>query len=308
MTAGKQAARERSEGLDWVTWLGAGALLACTAILSFTTLADLAARGAYTDWRKWLWPLSVDLAGVVAVRIWLARGLATSARRTGLMLALAVIVISTAGNALEHLWQGGTLAAVMGSVPPLVLACVALLIDLSMRRPATEPTAGEHATPVTGAPAPGATPATGAPTPGEQPEPAPGARTDQDVDVEPTPPPRLHLADRLDARDLTAPATGRAPEQAEPAPSTGEHPQRASTARPVRLSVVPPLDEQTLTRAHDLIEKSTEAGRRIGRRLLASQLDITAHQARQLLEAYDNDAAPAPGAGEDTDDEETASA
>lgn len=289
--------RTRAEGLDWVTWLGAGLLLACTAVLSFTSLSDLAARGAYTDWRRWLWPLSVDLAGLVAVRIWLTRGLAASARRTGLLLALAVIVISTAGNALEHLWSGGGLAAVMGSVPPLVLACVALLIDLSMRRPAPDTGAD------TPAPAPGAGELVSS---ANQPA-AQDTETAAQACAEDRPRPgsalRFELHPRLMGVELT-----RLPQA--PLPLAVKPGARQALARPdkARQELAGGLDLSLVDRARELIAASERApgGRRIGRQALAQELGTSPHQARLQLAHYDANP-PAPGAG-DTKEKETASA
>ncbi|ANZ35554.1 hypothetical protein BBK82_05120 [Lentzea guizhouensis] len=275
--------REQAEGLDWVTWMGAAVLLASVAVLSFSTLMELAVRGGYTDWRKWLWPLSLDAAAMVALRYWLARGLPASARRTGLALALVVIILSTGGNALEHWWQGGLLAAVMGSIPPLVLAAVALLIDLGLRRQDLAPDTPAHA------------PAA-APGPGElvtSDDAAPDVQSEA-CDEATMRPLRRDLSERLVQLELL----------------TTKHPTPAPGAEQTpRQDPVPPgLDLALVKRAHELIAKSEGAPgfRRIGRDLLARELGTSPHQARLQLAHYDATNSTTPGAGADT--KETASA
>jgi hypothetical protein len=295
--------RERTEpgGPGWVAWLGAVVLLGCTAVLSFTTLAELAVRGGYADWRRWLWPLTVDAAALVAVRFWLARGLAASARRFGLVLALAMVVLSIAGNALEHwLAGGGLLPAVLGSVPPLVLAAVGLLIDLAVRRPQA-PTPVDT---VVDTPADTATPAPGAGerlTSADTPSAADiGMDTQASAEARPRPGSalRFDLHPRLMGVELTR--LPQAPLSLPVKPGA----RQALARQPVTAG----LDLSLVDRARELIEASERApgGRRIGRQVLAAELGTSRHQARLQLAHYDN--TPAPGAGADITDKEPARA
>lgn len=136
-------------GPGWPGWTGAAVLLAAAAVLSFTTLADLAERAGYADWRRWLFPIVIDAAFLVAARFWLARGLVASAARMGFWLALAMLLLSILGNALEHwLDTGGVLSPALSTIPPTILGAVGVLVDLAMRGEVTSQPA-EPAEPVT---------------------------------------------------------------------------------------------------------------------------------------------------------------
>ncbi|MGN7133882.1 DUF2637 domain-containing protein [Rhodococcoides corynebacterioides] len=100
-------------------------------VLSFTALADLAARNAVPRHQAWMVPVVVDatiVAATLAVvtlrhRRWYAWSL----------LGLAA-TLSVAGN-VAHAWSAGVVAVVVAAVPPLFLLAMTELAVLLARDP-----------------------------------------------------------------------------------------------------------------------------------------------------------------------------
>lgn len=120
---------------DWPTAAGLLVVAIAAAILTFTTLRDLAeAVGITGDFLglplAWLLPLTVDAAGVVAARVWLrgiGGGRAVPFART---LACCCIGLSVGGNAAQHAMAAYLVAppwwvvVLVTAVPPAMLGAV----------------------------------------------------------------------------------------------------------------------------------------------------------------------------------------
>lgn len=117
--------------LDRTTVLGLALVAVAAAVLTFTTLFQLAVTAGYSPWLAWLLPIAVDAAGLVALRVWLRHG-AELAKR----LALSCIALSVAGNATQHGLAAYGLPApwwvivVVSAVPPSILAAVVHLVHV----------------------------------------------------------------------------------------------------------------------------------------------------------------------------------
>lgn len=134
-------------GHDVWTLLGVGVVALAAAVLSFSSLQDLAERAGYTPRLAALLPLAIDAQAVVATRAWLATGTAERARRYARALALAAVAGSVAGNAGQHAMAAANAATpwwvvvAIASVPPVALAATAHLAALlATHRPDTEHT------------------------------------------------------------------------------------------------------------------------------------------------------------------------
>ncbi|HEY2101451.1 MAG TPA: DUF2637 domain-containing protein [Pseudonocardia sp.] len=112
--------------------IGALIVVACAAAISFMSSRDLAVM-AHFGWLSWLFPVCLDAVAAVALDIWIRR---TAAQRIAGWLGMTAITLSTASNAADHyLSTGMVLAAVLGVVPPAMLAWLLLVLH-------------KHATPV----------------------------------------------------------------------------------------------------------------------------------------------------------------
>lgn len=141
---------------------GAFIVVACAAAISFMSSRDLA-NMAHFGWLSWLFPVCLDAVAAVALDIWMRH---TGAQRIAGWLGMAAITLSTASNGADHyLSTGMVLAAILGVVPPAMLAWMLLVLH-------------RHAAPVAPVipeiryPEPGAAPTTVVPraastTPGE---------------------------------------------------------------------------------------------------------------------------------------------
>jgi Protein of unknown function (DUF2637) len=108
---------KRKDGPGLVTWGGILLVAAAAAILTFTTLRDLAtACGIGGEVLglplAWLLPITVDASGAVAIRVWLTRTAPDEATSLARRLSWVCITLSIAGNAGQH----GM--AAYGVVPP----------------------------------------------------------------------------------------------------------------------------------------------------------------------------------------------
>ncbi|MDQ0728771.1 helix-turn-helix domain-containing protein [Microbacterium sp. W4I20] len=107
--------------------------------LSFTSLADLAARSGIGDGQAWAWPLIVDGVIVVSTVAVVALADARAAWYPWTLLAGAAAVSVTA-NSLHAVVAAdsdvpGFLAAAVAAVPPVVLLAITHLTVLLIRAP-----------------------------------------------------------------------------------------------------------------------------------------------------------------------------
>ncbi|WP_166459626.1 DUF2637 domain-containing protein [Amycolatopsis pithecellobii] len=118
------------------------------AVLSFTSLTDLAIVCGTHRNLAWLFPVALDAAAVVATRVWLARvssEVVVEARR----IAVGTLVLSVLGNATDHYLRAYQvvppwwLVAVVAMVPPVVLVTTVHLVAamVSDRQAVTAPDA-----------------------------------------------------------------------------------------------------------------------------------------------------------------------
>ncbi len=124
----------------WPVRLLAALPVGGSLVISFAGLADLARSARITGHLAYIWPLSLDAAGVVASMIWLDQRMPAPARKAARGLALATIVLSVAGNSLQHwLIEHGQRPHVLiqmavGAVPPMVLFGMLHVLTLAGRR------------------------------------------------------------------------------------------------------------------------------------------------------------------------------
>lgn len=109
--------------------------------LSFTSLADLAARSGIGDGQAWAWPLIVDGVIVVSTVAVVALADARAAWYPWTLLAGAAAVSVTA-NSLHAVVAAdsdvpGFLAAAVAAVPPVILLAITHLTVLLIRAPET---------------------------------------------------------------------------------------------------------------------------------------------------------------------------
>ncbi len=135
---------------DWTTDLGLLVVGVAAAILTFTTLRDLAEQcgitGTFLGLRlSYLVPVTVDAAGVVAARVWLKRTGGPDAVRFGRTLAWACIGASILGNAGQHGMAAYGIAppwwvvVLVSAVPPATLGAVVHLGHLTRRTVEADP-------------------------------------------------------------------------------------------------------------------------------------------------------------------------
>ena len=113
--------------------------------LSFTSLADLAARSGIGAGQAWAWPLIVD--GIIVVATVAVVALASQSRPTWYpwTLLAAGAVVSVTANAIHAIIAADTdvpslLAASVAAIPPLVLLSITHLTVI-LTRPTTTPDA-----------------------------------------------------------------------------------------------------------------------------------------------------------------------
>jgi hypothetical protein len=119
--------------------------VSATAVISFTSVQSLAARAGF-GWTDWLFPLSLDAVAAFAMDVWMRHGRA--ARSAG-ALALTAIGLSLAGNVSWHYLASGVLAAILGAIPPAMLAWLLLVLH---KHSAPEPALAPALAPVPGPP------------------------------------------------------------------------------------------------------------------------------------------------------------
>ena len=138
---------------DWITDLGIGTVGLAAAVLTFTTLTDLAVAVGITGALlgvplAWLVPITVDAAGVVAARVWLKQLGPAAAVEFARRLAMTCISLSVLGNGGEHGMSAYHVTApwwvvvAVSAVPPAMLGAV---VHLGHLRSRTTHTGGETA-------------------------------------------------------------------------------------------------------------------------------------------------------------------
>lgn len=120
----------------WVT-LGLAVSALSAAVSSFAGLRDLAVVGGWPALLAPLLPLTVDVYGMTATRVWLAASTrSVRARRFARTNSVSAILLSLIGNATYHLIAVRLVAAswvvvvAVGAVPALVLGLVTHLAVL----------------------------------------------------------------------------------------------------------------------------------------------------------------------------------
>lgn len=107
--------------------------IADTGLISYVSTRNLAERWGFGT-LSWLYPLCLDAVAAVGMDLWMSN---SPAKRTAKWLALFAVALSLAANVVDWLYVGPG-AAVLGAVPPLMLA--ALLITLHRHSAHTEHT------------------------------------------------------------------------------------------------------------------------------------------------------------------------
>jgi hypothetical protein len=99
--------------------------VAGTAWISFSSSQDLAVRAGF-GLRSWAFPICLDAVAAFAVDVWMRR---SPAQRPAATLALTAIGLSLASNVADHYITAGTvLAALLGGIPPAMLAWLLLVL------------------------------------------------------------------------------------------------------------------------------------------------------------------------------------
>jgi hypothetical protein len=119
----RQQARLRF--MTFITVAGAG-------IISYVSTRNLAHRWGFGE-LSWLYPLCLDAVAAVGMDLWMSK---SPAKRPAAWLALFAVGLSLAANVADWMYVGAG-AAVLGAVPPLMLA--ALLLTLHYHAAHTEP-------------------------------------------------------------------------------------------------------------------------------------------------------------------------
>jgi hypothetical protein len=117
--------------------------IADTGVISYVSTRNLAERWGFGA-LSWLYPLCLDAVAAVGMDLWMSN---SPARRPAACLSLFAVGLSLAANVADWLYVG-TGAAVLGAVPPLMLA--ALLLTMHYHAARTEPAApARHASTAT---------------------------------------------------------------------------------------------------------------------------------------------------------------
>ncbi|MEU7813878.1 DUF2637 domain-containing protein [Pseudonocardia sp. NPDC049154] len=106
------------------------------AVLSFAALRDLARMCGFAVWLAWLLPVVVDAGAAAGSLVWLGGWAADTARRFARALALCLLALSVAANALGHGLEAYGLeppwwvVVVVSAIAPAVLGAVVHLAVL----------------------------------------------------------------------------------------------------------------------------------------------------------------------------------
>lgn len=113
-----------------------GVVATAAAVLSFAALRDLALSCGFARTLAWLLPVVVDAGAAAGSLVWLGGDVTESARRFARALALALLVLSVAANALGHGLAAFALApawwvvVIVSAFAPAVLGAVVHLAVL----------------------------------------------------------------------------------------------------------------------------------------------------------------------------------
>lgn len=105
--------------------------IADTGIISYVSTRNLAERWGFGP-LSWLYPLCLDAVAAVGMDLWMSN---SPAKRSAACLSLFAVGLSLAANVADWLYIGPG-AAVLGAVPPLMLA--ALLLTMHYHTAHTE--------------------------------------------------------------------------------------------------------------------------------------------------------------------------
>ncbi|MET8808142.1 DUF2637 domain-containing protein [Streptomyces sp. NPDC004546] len=128
---------------DWLLYSGMGAVGLAAAASSYAALQDLAMRTGWWPWLSWLLPLTTDAYAMTAVRVWLGHSTrSTRARAWAKANAIGAIVLSVAGNAVDHAIASHVIAVswplivAVSAIPPVVLGLLVHMAHLRALPPA----------------------------------------------------------------------------------------------------------------------------------------------------------------------------
>ena len=119
-----------------VLFLLLAAVAAAAAVLSFAALRDLALVCGFAPELVWLLPVVVDAGAAAGSLVWLGGAVSTTARRFARALALGLLTLSVAANALGHGLEAFGLApawwvvVIVSAIAPAVLGAVVHLAVL----------------------------------------------------------------------------------------------------------------------------------------------------------------------------------
>ena len=119
-----------------VLYLLLGIVATAAAVLSFSALRDLAGVCGFSPALAWLLPVVVDAGAAAGSLVWLGGAVIDAARRFARALALALLGLSVAANALGHGLEAFRLApawwvvVLVSAVAPAVLGAVVHLAVL----------------------------------------------------------------------------------------------------------------------------------------------------------------------------------
>lgn len=131
-----------SEKRDWTTIISLTIVGASAAVTSFSAQADLAGKAGWPDWMSWLLPATDDVYGVAATRIWLSSNSSDEVRKHARAHAAGALLLSMAGNAMDHALSKGALrlgsslwllVVAVSLVPPIALGALMHLVTLRGR-------------------------------------------------------------------------------------------------------------------------------------------------------------------------------
>lgn len=114
------------------------------AMLSFAALRDLALLCGFSSALAWLLPVVVDAGAAAGSLVWLGAGSGVQARRFARRLALGLLALSVAANALGHglaayaLLPPWWVVVILSGIAPAVLGAMVHLAVLVGREPGSE--------------------------------------------------------------------------------------------------------------------------------------------------------------------------
>lgn len=116
-----------------------GIVAIAAAVLSFAALRDLALLCGFSERLAWLLPVVVDAGAAAGSLVWLGGGVTEVARRFARALALCLLSLSVAANALSHGLEAFKIATpwwvvvIVSAIAPAVLSSIVHLAVLVRR-------------------------------------------------------------------------------------------------------------------------------------------------------------------------------